>query len=125
MNKLVCVGNLTRDPEKRTVKTADGDTTVVSFTVAASNGYGDHKKTEFVKVHAWRNIGDICMKFLSKGSKVFVSGFPGVNAYVNKDGVAVGNLEMTLAEIEFLSAKPTDTHENPIADDEEDIEDLL
>lgn len=121
MIKLVCVGNLTRDPEKRIVKTADGDTTVVSFTVAASNGYGDRKKTEFVKVHAWRNIGENCMKFLRKGSKVYVAGYPSVNAYVNKEGNAVGNQEMTLAEVEFLSAKPTD--ESPIADD--DIEDLL
>ncbi len=118
------IGNLTRDPEKRIIKTGGNDTTVVSFTVAASYGYGDHRKTEFVRVHAWRNLGENCMKFLRRGSKVYASGYPEVNAYDNKDGVATGNLEMTLNEIEFLSAKPADCDDNSVPD-EADIEDLL
>lgn len=123
MIKLEAIGNLTRDVEKRVVKTADGETIVVNFTVAASYGYGDHKKTEFIRVSAWRGLGENCTKFLKKGSKVYVVGYPGTNAYVNKDGNAAGNLEMTLTEIEFLSAKPVENNDNLVA--EVDIEELL
>ena len=125
MLKLEAIGNLTRDPETRTVQKGESGGTVTNFTVAASVGFGEYKRTEFVRVAAWNGLGQTCMKFLRKGSKVFVSGTPAVNTYVNNSGEAAGNLELRLEEVEFLSSKPVDVPEEPVTQDDEDIEELL
>ena len=124
MIRIEAIGNLTRDPETRTVQKGENDGKVTNFTVAASVGYGQYKHTEFIRVAAWNGLGKNCQAFLRKGSKVWVSGTPTVNTYINNDGEATGNLELRLDEIEFLSAKPV---ENPIVNEEtdEDIEALL
>ena len=122
MIKLTCVGNLVRDPEARTVQRGDSDGQVCNFTVAASYGYGEYKRTEFVRVAAWNGLGKSCMQYLRKGSKVWVAGTPTANAYINNNGEAAGNLELRLDEVEFLSSKPADT---PAEETDEDIEALL
>lgn len=127
MLKLEMIGNLTRDPESRTFQKGETDGKVCNFTVAASVGYGQYKRTEFIRVTAWNGLGKTCMEYLKKGSKVYVSGTPTVNVYTNKDGNAAGNMELQLDDIEFLSSKekPCEGEEVPAADDEEDIDDLL
>ena len=127
MLKLEMIGNLTRDPESRTFQKGETDGKVCNFTVAASVGYGQYKRTEFIRVTAWNGLGKTCMEYLKKGSKVYVSGTPTVNVYTNKDGNAAGNMELQLDDIEFLSSreKPCEGEEAPAADDEEDIDDLL
>ena len=123
MIKLEAIGNLVRDPETRTVQKGDSDGQVCNFTVAASYGYGEYRRTEFVRVAAWNGLGKTCMEYLRKGSKVWISGTPSVNTFINNEGNAVGNLELRLDEIEFLSSKPSDS----VAEEEtdEDIEELL
>ena len=125
MNRINCIGNLCRDPEKRVVKNRNGEeVTVVSFTVAASNGWGEHQTTEFIRVNAWGGLAETCKKCLSKGTKVYISGVPSVNVYINNNGEAAGNIEIAhLDEIEFVSKKesvPSQPVEEP-----EDVEDLL
>ena len=124
MVRLELIGNLTRDPETRTVQKGESGGKVCNFTVATSIGYGDYKRTEFVRVAAWNGLGETCMKFLRKGSKAFVSGIPTVNTYVNSNGEAAGNMELRLEEIEFLSSEPVNPVEESV-DSDEDIEDLL
>ena len=125
MIRLELIGNLTRDPETRTVQKGESGGKVCNFTVAASVGYGDYKRTEFVRIAAWNGLGEMCRKFLRKGSKVYASGTPTVNTYVNNNGEAAGNLELRLEEIEFLTSKSVETIEEPVNQDDEDIEDLL
>lgn len=122
MNKLEVIGNLTKDPETRTVKGINGEAKVTNFTVAANDGFGEHKQTLFVRVTAWNGFGEMCAKYLRKGSKVFAAGPVTVNAYINNEGKAVGQLEMKLEDIEFLSRAGDAA---PAADEEDDIEDLL
>ena len=124
MIKLTGVGNLVRDPETRTVQKGDSDGKVTNFTVACSFGYGESRHTIFVRVAAWNGLGKTCAQYLRKGSKVWVSGTPTVNVYLNNDGEAAGNMELRLDEVEFLSSKPT---ESPINNEEtdEDVDELL
>ena len=122
MLNLMAIGNVTRDPESRTIQKGETDGQVCNFTVAASVGYGQFKHTEFIRVTAWNGLGKTCQAYLRKGSKVWVSGTPMVNTYINNDGEATGNLELRLDEVEFLSSKPND---NSIEETDEDIEALL
>jgi single-strand DNA-binding protein len=122
MNKMELIGNLTKDPETRTVKGINGEAKVTNFTVAANDGFGEHKQTLFVRVTAWNGFGEMCARYLRKGSKVYAAGPVTVNAYINNDGKAVGQLEMKLEDIEFLSRAGDAV---PAAEEEEDIEELL
>lgn len=124
MIRIEAIGNLTRDPETRTVQKGENDGKVTNFTLAASTGFGEYKRTQFVRISAWNGLGKACSEFLKKGSKVWISGTPTVNSYINNDGEATGNLEVRLEEIEFLTPKSAETATNN-EETVEDIEDLL
>lgn len=76
LNKVMIIGNLTRDPETRT--TPQG-TNVTSFSVATNFVWNDangnrQEKVEYHNIVAWRKLGEICAQYLTKGSKVYIEG---------------------------------------------------
>lgn len=104
MNKLIIIGNLTRDPEERV--TADGRV-VINFTVAV-NRYvkqGDHPQADFFRVSAWDMLGERCGKYLSKGKKVCVEGTVRAHAYTDERGQARASLEVSAREVHFLTPR--------------------
>ena len=123
MNRLDIIGNLTRDPELKTTRSGSDTVSVCNFTVAANSGYGDHRRTEFVRVNAWRGQAESCGKYLRKGSKVSVSGPVTVSAYLNGEGKPAASLELRAEAIEFLS--PSSSGEQRPAAEESDIDELL
>lgn len=104
MNNITIIGNLTRDPELRT--TPNG-TSVCSFTVAVNR----RKKTDgqvdadFFKVTAWRELAEVCAKYLAKGRKVCVIGPVSVQTYETNNGQTRATLELRADLVEFLSPK--------------------
>lgn len=107
MNKLVIIGNLTRDPEKRTVQGSDGDVSVCSFSVAVNRRgrQAEGQEADFFRVTAWRGLGENCAKYLQKGRKVCVVGPVSVRTYAGNDGQTRASLEVTADDVEFLSPK--------------------
>ena len=99
MNKLTIIGNLTADPEMRT--TQDGKN-VCSFTVAVNKR--NKETADFFKVSAWRQLGENCQKFLTKGRKVCVVGSVSAHAYTNSKGEAKASMEVTAEDVEFVSS---------------------
>ena len=109
MNKLTIIGNLTKDPELRT--TQDG-ISVCSFTVAVNRKQtaqqrqnGKQPEADFFRVTAWRERGEVCGKYLTKGKKVCIVGPVSVRTYETQDGRHGANLEVTAEEIEFLTPR--------------------
>jgi len=106
MNKVFIVGNLTRDPELRS--TRDG-ISVCSFTVAVNrrvrNAEAGQPEADFFRVTAWRQLGEICAKYLAKGRKVSVTGSVSASAYTAQDGTARASLEVTADDVEFLTPR--------------------
>ena len=101
MNKLTIIGNLARDPELRTVR--DG-ISVCDFTVAV-NRRGSRQNTangqsdaDFFRVTAWRQLGELCAKYLAKGRKVCVVGPVSARTYTANDGTTRVSLEVTADE---------------------------
>ena len=109
MNKVYLIGNLTRDPELRTVGSG---ITVCSFTVAVnrrrSNQNGNQPEADFFRVTAWRQLGEICSKYLAKGRKVCVVGPVSAQTYQANDGTTRVSLEVTAEDVEFLSSRNED-----------------
>ena len=87
MNKLTIIGNLTADPELRTIPSG---VSVCTFTVAVNRRSGkEDRQTDY----------------LTKGKKVAVVGEVSARAFEGKDGTLRASLEVTADDVEFLSPR--------------------
>ena len=105
MQKLICCGNLVANPE---VRTTQSGVTVCSFTVAVNRRFADkdgERQTDFFRVNAWRQLGEVCAKHLAKGKKVAVVGELQARLYETKQGEHRMSLDVQADEVEFLSPK--------------------
>lgn len=76
LNKVMIIGNITRDPD---VRTTGGGQQVALFSVATNRTWTDtagqkKEQVEFHSVVAWRKLAEIIGQYVKKGSKVFVEG---------------------------------------------------
>ncbi len=103
MNKLTIIGNLTRDPELRTTQAG---VNVCSFTVAVNRRrkVEGQPEADFFRVTAWRQLAEICQRYLVKGRNVAVTGPVSVSTYTASDGSTRATLEVTADDVEFLSS---------------------
>ena len=101
MNIAMIVGNLGSDPEAREV----GDSTVCNFTVATNEFYGGEDHVEWHRVSIWGPQASACGEFLSKGSKVAVTGSVRTRSWEDKDGNTRYTTEIKANKVEFLSTK--------------------
>ena len=113
MNKVILIGNLTRDPQLRTVNTANGEVSVCSFGIAVNrrqgrNAQNGQEQTDFFNITAWRQLGELCSRYLQKGRKVCVTGQVSCRTYQAQDGTTRASLEVTADDIEFLSSRSDD-----------------
>lgn len=114
MNKIILIGNLTRDPELRSVNTANGPTSVCSFTIAVNRRGrrdqqpGAQSDADFFRITVWRQQAENCARYLAKGRKVFVSGPLSASTYQAQDGSTRVSLDVTADEVEFLSSRGDD-----------------
>ena len=113
MNHLTIIGNLTFDPETRTL---DSGHTVCNFTVAVNrrkvSQNTNQPDADFFRVSAWNKLAENCAKYLARGRKVAVTGTVSARAYEAKDGSgARASLEVMADDVEFLSSKGDSAHE--------------
>lgn len=108
VNRVIIIGNLTRDPELR--YTPQG-TAVCSFGIATNRTWttpdGEVRdKTEFHNIVAWRKLAEICDQVLSKGRKVYVSGRLQTRDWAGDDGVKRYRTEIVINEMIALDSPP-------------------
>ena len=114
MNKLTIIGNLTRDPELRSVNTVNGPVSVCDFTVAVNsrrrggqnnqNGQQQDEAT-FFRCTAWRGLADVVSRYATKGTKVCVVGPISARTYTANDGTTRVSLDVTVEDFEFVSSR--------------------
>lgn len=100
MNKLIIIGNLTRDPERRITPSGEE---VADFTVAVNRRGG--KDADYFRVTAWGKTAQNCAQYLDKGRKVCVIGPVSVQTWTGRDGAAHSELTVSAQEVEFLSPR--------------------
>ena len=95
---LKAIGNLTKDPEK---KTTAGGTEYCQFTIAVNNR---NTETYYLRVKVWGRLGESCLKYLTKGRKVYVEGeLEKPYSYLNNEGKPDTSLAIRNAtHVEFL-----------------------
>ncbi len=102
------IGNLTRDPESRTIPSGQS---VTSFSVATSHKWTDsqgqkQEKPEFHNVVAWGKLGEICAQYLGKGRKVYVEGRLQTRDWTGQDGVKRYRTEIIAENMIMLDRAP-------------------
>ena len=105
MNKVFLIGNLTKDPEMRSTQSG---VAVCNFSIAVNrrfrNAQTGQQETDFLNVIAWRQLAELCSKYLAKGRKVAVAGSIQTRTYEAKDGSKRSAFDIVADEVEFLSA---------------------
>lgn len=107
LNKVLLIGNLTRDPELR--YTPQGRAVVTLGLAVNRNfkGQNGEKKQEtcFINVIAWGQLAEICNQYLQKGRPVFVEGRLQSRSWQDQDGKNRSVIEMVADNVQFLGAR--------------------
>ena len=123
-NKVMLMGNLTRDPELR--YTANGSA-VANFGLAMNRKYkvGDELKEEvcYVEITVWGKQGENCAEYLSKGRPAFVEGYLKFSTW-ESDGQKRNKLEVVANTVQFLGSRSdsqgdSSTGQAPISDEDD------
>lgn len=102
MNRVILIGNLTRDPERRTTRSG---VTTSSFTLAVERDHKDkdgNRVTDYITVIAWRNTAGLCCRYLTKGRQAAVIGSWHNRSYEDKDGNKRTVSECIADDVQFL-----------------------
>ena len=105
MNKVYLIGNLTRDPEMRST---NAGIPVCNFSIAVNrrfkNAQTGQQETDFFNIVAWRQLAELCGRYLAKGRKVAVFGSIQTRTSEAQDGSKRSAFDIVADEVEFLSA---------------------
>lgn len=107
LNKVIIQGKLGQDPEIRYTPAGDA---VCKFSMAVSNKYTDKGGTKresvyWASVVAWRNLAEICGKYLVKGQECIIEGSLKMNEWT-KDGVKMKTTEIVASNMFFSGSAP-------------------
>lgn len=108
MNKVILIGNLTRDPEL--TETPSG-VKVCRFSLAVTRNYtgsDGERKTDFFNCVAWRGLGETVAKYSRKGNKLSVSGSIELRNYEDNEGVKRTAVDIVAQDVEFLTPRQSD-----------------
>ena len=100
-NRVILVGNLTRDPEIRYTQSGKA---VTKFTLAINNPR-NKEETTYVDIVAWDRLGETCNTYLKKGSSALVEGRLVIRSYDDKDGNKRKATEVVIDNMQMLGAR--------------------
>ncbi|MBC7746849.1 single-stranded DNA-binding protein [Pedobacter sp.] len=106
-NKVILMGNLTRDPETRTTP---GGQTVTNFSLAVNRTWrgADGQQQEavsYINCVAWGKPGEIITQYLSKGRPVLVSGRLDQRSWEDKEsGGKRSTVEVVVEDFNFVDS---------------------
>lgn len=107
LNKVLLIGNLTRDPELRYTPSGAA---VCTFGIATNRYYvasdGQKKEeTEFIKIVSWNKLAELCSQLLAKGRKVYVEGRLQTRSWETPDGQNKQTTEVVIDDMRILDSK--------------------
>jgi single-strand DNA-binding protein len=113
VNKVILLGNLTRDPE---LKQSEGKKPVCIFGLATNRSWttetGEkHEETVFHRIIAWDKWAEVCNRYLVKGRKVYLEGRLQSHTYTGQDGIEKTGVEVVLEDLVFVDSMPKEAKE--------------
>ena len=105
LNRVLLIGNLTRDPELRYLPSGQA---VATFTLAVNRVYnsqtGEKKEdTCFIRIVVWGRRAEVSNEYLRKGSPVFIEGRLQSRTWEAQDGTKRSSIEVVANSVQFLN----------------------
>lgn len=111
LNKVMLIGNLTRDPELKYL--AQGSA-VCTFGLATNRSWqpsdgGDRREeTEYHRLVAWGKLAELCGQLLKKGMKIYIEGRLQTRSWDTPDGQQKSVTEVVADDMMILSPRRND-----------------
>lgn len=110
VNKVILIGNLTRDPE---LKNTTSGQSIVTFGLATNrqwttSGREKRSSAEFHECVAWAKLAEICQQHLHKGMLVYVEGYLKTRSWDMEDGTRRFRTEIVLQDMIILEKRKDD-----------------
>ena len=106
-NKVMLMGNLTRDPELRYTQ---NNTPVASISLAVNRSWFNkqtnerQEETTFVDCDAWARTAEVMSQYLSKGRPVFIEGRLRLDQWQDRDGGNRSKLKVVIENFQFIDS---------------------
>lgn len=105
LNRVILIGNLTRDPE---LKYTPAGTAVCTIGVATNRSWTTAEGTtkeevQYHRIVAWQKLAELCGKLLTKGRKIFLEGRLTYRTFTGKDGQQRSITEIVLEDFIVFS----------------------
>ena len=115
MNKVILIGNLSKDPE---LATTNGGVSVCRFTIAVQRRFQNaegERDADFINIVVWRGQAENCHKYLKKGSKCADEGRIQTSSYEAQDGTRRYVTEVVADNVEFVGTRQREDGDAPVA----------
>lgn len=118
LNRVMLIGNLTRDPELRYTP---GGMAVASFGLATNRVWvtkqGERKEdAQFHRIVAWNKLAELCSQLLSKGRRIYVDGRIQYREFTDNENNKKQVTEIIIDDMIILDNKGNGDHQAPEAD---------
>ena len=115
MNKVLLIGNLTKDIE---LKTTNAGSVVGKGSMATNRTFinKDHQKQTEVQFHnlvVWGKMAETIAKYTKKGDKIYIEGEIKNSEYQKTDGTKGYKSEVLITSFEFLPNKRSNDQQVP------------
>lgn len=107
LNKVMIIGNLSRDP---VVRVTSSGATVCTFGIATNTAWRDEsgelqERTEFHNVVSWNKLAEICAQILAVGMLVYVEGELRTRTWDDEKGIRHYRSEIRISDMKLLDSK--------------------
>lgn len=118
LNSFTFTGRLTKDAQLKTLPTGKQ---LLEASVAINTGFGEYRKTLYVKVNLWGARGEKVAGFMKKGGLIGAIGVLSKSVWQGSDGLERTDLVVDAADLQMLSSKKTEAESESEASTEDDI----
>ena len=118
LNKVMLIGNVTRDPELRYTPQGNAVCTVGLATNRSwKTESGEmREEAEFHRLVAWNKLAELCSQLLTKGRKIYVEGRLQTRQWTGQDGQSRQATEIVIEDMLVLDNK-RQGEETPVAEE--------
>ena len=107
VNKVMLLGNLTRDPE---IRHTSGNQAVANFGIAVNRVYttreGERREeVTFVDCEAWTRTAEVIGKYFNKGKQIFVEGRLKLDSWTDQEGNKRNKMKVVVENFSFTGNK--------------------
>jgi single-strand DNA-binding protein len=112
VNKVILIGNATRDAELRHTRNGKA---VSSLRLATNRQIKGEEETQFHTIVCWDRLAETTAEYVKKGDSLYVEGRLQYRAYQDEEGKERGTCEIVADDVQFLSRRGNGSRGEPEA----------